>query len=125
MTLLIHNVTVFTNNADNTVLHNGAVAIKNNRIEAIGNEVDLKKQYSDYQQLDGEGRLLMPGFTNPHMHFYGMYARGMSLNATPNNLHEILIHLWWALDKVLDDDLEERIQIFISETLRDRDLWED
>mgnify|MGYP003667788855 CR=1 FL=1 len=25
----------------------------------------------------------------------------------------------------LDDDLEERIQIFISETLRDRDLWED
>ena len=27
--------------------------------------------------------------------------------------------------KVLDDDLEERIQIFISETLRDRDLWED
>ena len=27
--------------------------------------------------------------------------------------------------KVLGDDLEERIQIFISETLRDRDLWED
>lgn len=27
--------------------------------------------------------------------------------------------------KVVDDDLEERIQIFISETLRDRDLWED
>ena len=27
--------------------------------------------------------------------------------------------------KVLDDDLEERIQIFISETLRDRDLWDD
>jgi predicted DNA-binding mobile mystery protein A len=26
---------------------------------------------------------------------------------------------------VLGDDLEERIQIFISETLRDRDLWED
>lgn len=26
--------------------------------------------------------------------------------------------------KVLDDDLEERIQIFISETLRDRDLWD-
>ncbi|KJS36106.1 MAG: transcriptional regulator [Hyphomonas sp. BRH_c22] len=27
--------------------------------------------------------------------------------------------------RVLDDDLEERIQIFISETLRDRDIWED
>ena len=27
--------------------------------------------------------------------------------------------------KVLDDDLEERIRIFVSATLRDRDLWED
>lgn len=27
--------------------------------------------------------------------------------------------------RVLDDDLEERIQIVISETLRDRDIWED
>ena len=27
--------------------------------------------------------------------------------------------------QVLDDNLEERIQNFISETLRDRDLWED
>ena len=27
--------------------------------------------------------------------------------------------------KGLDDDMEDRIQIFISETLRDRDLWED
>ena len=27
--------------------------------------------------------------------------------------------------QVFDDNLEERIQNFISETLRDRDLWED
>lgn len=104
MTLLIHNVTVFTNDADNTVIHQGAVAIKDNRIEAVGNETDLKSQYSDYEMLDGEGRLLMPGFTNPHMHFYGMYARGLALTKPMNNFHEILQHLWWALDKVLDLD---------------------
>lgn len=104
MSLLIHNVTIFTNDAKNTVLHNQAVAIEGTRIVALGAEAELKAQYSHLKQLDGEGRLLMPGLTNTHMHFYGMYARGMSLNATPNNFYEILQHLWWALDKVLDDE---------------------
>ncbi len=46
----------------------------------------------------------MPGFTNAHMHFYGLYARGITLKRTPHNFHEILQYLWWALDKVLDAD---------------------
>ena len=50
------------------------------------------------------GRLLMPGFVNTHMHFYGTYARGLALPRTPHNFHEILQYLWWALDKVLDLD---------------------
>lgn len=104
MTLLIHNVTIFTNDASNTVIKNGAVAIDDNKIVATGTENKLKAQYSDFEMLDGEGRLLMPGFSNVHMHFYGMYARGIALSKPMNNFHEILQHLWWALDKVLDSD---------------------
>src|SRR5690606_18258548 len=55
-----------------------------------------------YQVIDGGGRILMPGFVNVHMHFYGTYARGLALSVQPQNFHEILQHLWWALDKVLD-----------------------
>jgi putative selenium metabolism protein SsnA len=102
MSLLIHNVTIFTNDAANTVIHNGAVAIKDNRIVAVGSEQEFTSIYSDFNMLDGHGRLLMPGFTNAHMHFYGMYARGLALTKSMNNFHEILQHLWWALDKVLD-----------------------
>lgn len=104
MALLIHNVTLFTNDDDNRVLHNGAVTIDGVRIIAVGPEADLKAQYSHYKMLDGQGRLLMPGFTNTHMHFYGTYARGLALTRPMNNFHEILQHLWWALDKVLDAD---------------------
>lgn len=102
--MLIHNVTIFTNDADNTVLHDQAVVVEGTRITAVGPTADLQARYSHLEQLDGNGRLLMPGFTNAHMHFYGMYARGMSLNQTPYNFHEILKYLWWALDKVLDDE---------------------
>lgn len=104
MGLLIHNVTIFTNDGDNRVIADGAVAVDGARIVAVGTGADLAGQYGDFERLDGNGRLLMPGLTNAHMHFYGMYARGMSLRQTPYNFHEILQYLWWALDKVLDDE---------------------
>ena len=104
MSYLIDNVTIFTNDDDNTILHNHGVAVEGTRIAAVGPADRLRAEYDHLERLDGGGRLLMPGFTNAHMHFYGMYARGMSLNRTPHNFHEILKYLWWALDKVLDDE---------------------
>ncbi|MGB0387490.1 MAG: putative aminohydrolase SsnA [Ardenticatenaceae bacterium] len=101
--MLIHNVTIYTND-DAGVIENGAVLLNGTRIQAVGDAATLLAQHPDVERLDGEGRLLMPGLSNSHMHFYGMYARGMSLNQTPHNFHEILKYLWWALDKVLDDD---------------------
>ena len=85
MSYLIHNVTIFTNDESNTVLHDHAVHIEGTRITAVAPTVDLATQHPDIEMINGLGRLLMPGFTNAHMHFYGMYARGMSLNQTPTN----------------------------------------
>lgn len=104
MGLLIHNVTVVTRDDANRIIHNGAVAIEGKRIVAVGSEVELKPQYPEFETLDGKGRVLMPGFTNAHMHFYGTFARGLAVPQPMNNFHEILQYLWWALDKVLDLD---------------------
>lgn len=104
MTLLIHNVTVFTNAGSGSVIPDGAVAIEGGKIAAVGRYADLLTQHPQADLLDGKGRLLMPGFINAHMHFYGTYARGLALTKPMHNFHEILQHLWWALDKVLDLD---------------------
>jgi len=104
MGLLIHNVSIFTNDEANTLIHKGAAAIEGNQIIAVGDERHLKPQYAEFDQLDGEGRLMMPGFTNAHMHFYGTYARGLALTKSMHNFYEILQRLWWSLDKVLDLD---------------------
>ncbi|MBA3067437.1 MAG: mobile mystery protein A [Hyphomonas sp.] len=48
-------------------------------------------------------------------------ARAKALEAIGSVSHSMAMED----QKVLDDDLEERLQIFISQTLRDRDLWED
>ena len=102
MSLLIHNTLIFTNDDLNTILDGHAVAIEGTRIKEIGGESELKQKYVQFEQLDGCGRLLMPGWVNTHMHFYGTFARGLALQRAPTNFHEILKFLWWKLDSALD-----------------------
>jgi putative selenium metabolism protein SsnA len=102
--MIIHNVTIFTNEPNRPLLHNQAVLIEGTRIAAIAPAQELLAQHPETKRLDGQGRLLMPGLVNTHMHFYGLYARGMGMRQTAYNFHEILLYLWWALDKVLDDE---------------------
>ncbi|MFQ5605615.1 MAG: putative aminohydrolase SsnA [bacterium] len=102
MDLLIHNVFIFTNDEHNTILTRQAVAIAGTRIVEVGPESQLTKKYSHSQQIDGGGRLLMPGLINAHTHFYSTFARGLVLKSTPSNFEEILSMLWWKLDSALD-----------------------
>lgn len=102
MSLLIHNVQIFTNDEQNRILKDNAVAIENSRIKEVGPESELKEKYPKYPKLDGNGFLLMPGLTNAHTHFYGTFARGLHLRETPKDFAEILSMLWWKLDSALD-----------------------
>jgi putative selenium metabolism protein SsnA len=104
MNLLITDVTLFTNDETGAVLNDYAVAVVENRIAAIGPQADLLEKHPDFKRLSGSGRLLMPGLINTHMHFYGTYARGLALRTPPRYFPDILTHLWWALDKVLNDE---------------------
>lgn len=105
MNLLIDNVTIFTNDEQNSVLDGRqAVAIEGSKIAAVGAEQELKGRFGDFERLDGEGRLLMPGLVNAHMHFYGTYARGLAQPRQPQDFGQILAWLWWTLDKALDLD---------------------
>ena len=98
----MHNVVLFTNDDQNTILQNHALAIDGNQICEIGPESELISKYAHFKEIDGDGRLLMPGLINTHMHFYGTFARGISLQKTPINFYEILSELWWKLDSALD-----------------------
>lgn len=104
MSLLIHNVTIFTNDAHNTVLHDQAVVTSGVGIAAVGPESELLEQYPDATRLNGQGRLLMPGWINAHMHFYSTFSRGLALPQAPQNFADILSLLWWKLDASLDPE---------------------
>jgi putative selenium metabolism protein SsnA len=103
--MLITHATVCTFGAVPTVLEDGAVYIEGDRIAAIGGTADLEAQYPAAPRLDANGQLALPGAICAHTHFYGAFARGMSIpGAPPRNFLEILSKLWWRLDRALDED---------------------
>lgn len=104
MNFLIHNVLIFTNDDENKILSGYGVAVEDTRIAEVGLEANLKEKYPHCRQVDGAGRLLMPGLINVHMHFYSTFARGLSLPTAPTNFEEILTKLWWKLDSALDSE---------------------
>lgn len=104
MGIFLHNIKIYTNDSPQPVLKDHGVFIEGTRIKEIAEESHLKSRYPESERIDGQGRLLMPGLINAHMHFYSTFARGMTIGAEPRDFNEILSLLWWKLDRSLDAD---------------------
>lgn len=99
--LLVGNGTVITRDENDTVILGGCVAVEGDTIIDVGS-ADMLNKYKEAEFIDADGKVIMPGLINTHMHFYSTFARGMALkDASPSNFKEILERLWWRLDKVL------------------------
>jgi len=53
---------------DLATIEDGAVAVSNGAIVALGSTVDLAARYQAAQTIDAGGRVVMPGFVDPHTH---------------------------------------------------------
>jgi len=104
--LLIGNGKIVTrDDAACPFIENGAVAIDGKIIVETGETALLRSKYPGAEYLDAEGKLVMPGFINTHMHYYSTFARGISLGGKgATTFGEVLSGLWWRLDKQLTLD---------------------
>lgn len=102
--MLIINGTLILNDSKLRVLHNGAIYIEKSIIKDIGKTSELLKKYPRKEIVDAQGRVVMPGLINAHMHLYSTFASGLVLkDKPPKNFVEILKKLWWKLDSILDE----------------------
>ncbi|ACD53203.1 chlorohydrolase [Clostridium botulinum] len=100
--LLIGNGRVITQDSKNSYIEDGCIAVKNNIILEVGNTDELKTKYKDYEFIDAEKKVIMPGLINTHHHIYSAFARGLTLNNPPaKSLVDILENVWWKIDKKL------------------------
>src|SRR5258708_10554837 len=118
--MLIGNGTVVTLGAQNQLIEQGAVLVRDSRIAAIDTDATLRRQRPDAEYIDAHGGLIMPGFLCTHTHFYSAFARGLTIaGEPPRNFPEILERLWWRLDKLLTlVDTRASAAIFLSDAKR-------
>ena len=76
--LIVEGSYVVTMDDGGTVYQDGAVAIDEGLIIAIGPSADINAEYSAAQTLDGESRIVLPGLINGHSHAAMTLLRGVA-----------------------------------------------
>ena len=79
--LLLHNGKVFA--ADELLSTYSAVAVRDGRIAALGWD-ELANRYRAARTIDLEGRLVLPGFIDTHIHISGDAERWVDLSGLEN-----------------------------------------
>ena len=76
--LIVKGTHIVTMDAEGTVIEDGAVAIDEGVILAIGNAADIEASYSAVETLEGGNRVVMPGLVNGHSHAAMTLLRGVA-----------------------------------------------
>ena len=103
--MLIINGQIVIWGHDGRIIKNGALLVDNDRIADIGDTSDFLDRYQGQEVIDARAHLVMPGNICAHTHFYGAFARGLSIPGSPPvDFREILQRLWWQLDQILTEE---------------------
>lgn len=68
--LIVTNANIYTVDADFSKA--SSIAIKDGKFVAVGDTDEISKKYTAQEQLDAEGKTIVPGLIDAHCHFYGL-----------------------------------------------------
>jgi 5-methylthioadenosine/S-adenosylhomocysteine deaminase len=76
--LLVSGGTLVTMDANSRVIEDGAIAIRDGSIAAIGERADIEARYQAGKAIDASGALVLPGLINGHAHAAMSLFRGFA-----------------------------------------------
>ncbi|MHA7865042.1 amidohydrolase [Flagellimonas marinaquae] len=68
--LIVTNANVYTLDANFSKVT--SFAVKDGKFVAVGDSEEISKKYNAKEQLDAEGKTIVPGLIDAHCHFYGL-----------------------------------------------------
>jgi 5-methylthioadenosine/S-adenosylhomocysteine deaminase len=80
--LLIHGGDVLTVDDEGTVVRDGAVAVHEGEIVAVGSTEELGTRFTAAESIDATGCLVLPGLVNTHTHLAMTLLRGRADDVT-------------------------------------------
>ena len=76
--LLVAGGTIVTMDQTRRVITDGAIAVSNGRIVAIGPRAEIERAYTSRQRVDATGKVVTPGLINGHTHIPMVLFRGLA-----------------------------------------------
>jgi 5-methylthioadenosine/S-adenosylhomocysteine deaminase len=76
--LLVVGGTIVTMDQTRRIIDDGAIAISQGRIVAIGPRAEIERAYTSRQRVSAEGKVLTPGLINGHTHIPMVLFRGLA-----------------------------------------------
>ncbi|MBM3279084.1 MAG: amidohydrolase [Candidatus Handelsmanbacteria bacterium] len=93
--LLITRGVVLTLDPQRRIFADGAVAVQDGRILAVGQHADLEAQYAPRRTIDARGGVVQPGFIDCHVHLSQHLGRGTIPDLWPESReHEQWLPYW-------------------------------
>lgn len=115
--IIIKNGIVLTMDKERRILDNGAVAIKENKIEAVGSTEEITAKYNAPKVIDAKGNLIMPGLVNVHTHVIQILLRGGL--SQDRELYDWLFNVLYAgLAQYTGKDAAIATRLFCAEAIR-------
>jgi 5-methylthioadenosine/S-adenosylhomocysteine deaminase len=76
--LIVQNATVVTVDRERRVIADGAVAVRDGRIVAVGTRAEVRAGHAAKDTLDAGGGIVLPGLVNAHTHAAMVLFRGVA-----------------------------------------------
>ena len=105
---------VITMDSERRVLPDGAVAVRGDRIVAVGDASGLRERYEPARRLGGRRRIVLPGLIDCHNHLAQALVREYALEDYPN-IYRVYIPAEMAMNEL---DAEVSAKFGISQLLR-------
>jgi len=114
--MLFKNATILTMNATRDIISDGAIAIDGNRIVAVDKTAALLPMYGNDEVIDVQGKLVIPGLIDTHVHLAQALIRGC---ADDMSLIQWLCERVWVLQgNFTTDDGYASARLCIAEMLK-------
>ncbi|MEE2701008.1 MAG: amidohydrolase family protein [Chloroflexota bacterium] len=116
MDILLTDTMVIPSAPEGTVIRQGAVAIHNDRIVAVGKTEELEQQYPNSMKIPLANRAVMPGLINAHTHSVLNVLRGTVENGgAVNRVYGYMVPITFAMS---DEDRQALATVGCLEAIR-------
>lgn len=107
---------LITVDPERRIIRDAAIAVKDNKIAAIGKSADLAKRYSSASEVNGTNSVVTPGFVDCHLHSSFHLSRGLADEA---NAQAFLFERMYPYEAALEgEDVEVSATFAALELLR-------